>query len=440
MPFFVGRAGTQAAARWAPTRLRQCRLDGRRNRSVSDTAWPLEPVETLEQNSTVVDRNPLHLMRVTASVRRTAKASHATFHRPPQVLVALVSAVPLVIVTLVAAPICSTQPPAWGTTSSSRTIALWSPGAMAEAPGGGAYIYDSSLHQVILRQPNGAMSVVAGDGKTGGTGDGGPATRTAIGEVVSLADGPDGTLYLSADGRVRAVAPSGRISTIAGDGGLARQAVPSGSKATDVPIGAAGIAVSPEGELYVGLEASNQVMALRQGRLHQVLGSRDFLGTDPLFPQDDQPGITTLAFDDAGNLYIGGTGPYVVFSKAPTGAVHAVGLLRLNPPDALAAGPAGSVVDAGTLSAYRFKEADHGTDLYSEGELVSNYSLKGLLNGGQYLSDAGVAVLANGTVLLAGDAFGAPGDCHHAVLVAVMNDGQAKLLGNWQHYKTGPSC
>jgi len=62
-------------------------------------------------------------------------------HRPLQVLVALVSAVPLVLVHAGAVPFYSSQPPAWGTTKLlPETIALWSPEAMAEARGAGVHI------------------------------------------------------------------------------------------------------------------------------------------------------------------------------------------------------------------------------------------------------------------------------------------------------------
>jgi hypothetical protein len=115
-------------------------------------------------------------------------------------------------------------------------------------------------------------------------------------------------------------------------------------------------------------------------------------------------------------------------------------LLRLNPPDALAAGPAGSVLDAGTLGVYRFEATDHGADLYDEGLPIFDGSLQGLLPGDQHLADGGIAVLANGTVVLDGNAYGAPGDCHHAVLMAITTNGQRRLLGDWQPHVTGPSC
>jgi hypothetical protein len=51
---------------------------------------------------------------------------------------------------------------------------------MVATPDGGLYIYDTSLHQVLLRVPDGSMSVVAGNGVVGESGDGGLATRRRV--------------------------------------------------------------------------------------------------------------------------------------------------------------------------------------------------------------------------------------------------------------------
>ncbi len=39
-----------------------------------------------------------------------------------------------------------------------------------------------------------------------------------------------------------------------------------------------------------------------------------------------------------------------------------------------------------------------------------------------------------------GSAFGAPGDCHHALVIELAKDEGPKLVGNWQPYRSGPSC
>lgn len=324
--------------------------------------------------------------------------------------------------------------------SSVHVLSLVEPGAMVAAPDGGLYIYDTSRHQVLLRDPNGNMRVVAGNGVGGEAGDGGLATRAELDDVGALALAPDGTLYLSGGGSVRAVSPSGVISTVAGNGRLYLypRTLVSGTIATHAAIGSPGIAVSPTGRLYLTVGVGD-VMVLQHGRLYLKLVPASFLGADPLFPEDREPGPSAIAFDRAGNLYIGGTDPYVVFALRPGGRLHTIGFLRLEPPDALAAGPPRSVVDAGSWALVRYSATAHWP---SSGHLLFNYlnSLRGLLPRRQYFADGGVAVFPNGTAVVDGNVYGAPGDCHHAVLVEVAAKGQLRLIGNWQPHKSGPSC
>ena len=136
-----------------------------------------------------------------------------------------------------------------------HALSLVQPGAMVAAPNGGLYIYDTSRHQVLLREPNGNMRVVAGNGVVGQSGDGGPATRAALGQVVALALAPDGTLYLSGGNRVRAVClparspPSWAMADLPRRSQMAPSNAPKNSRTArsrpHAAIGSPGIAVSP---------------------------------------------------------------------------------------------------------------------------------------------------------------------------------------------------
>jgi sugar lactone lactonase YvrE/uncharacterized RDD family membrane protein YckC len=63
-----------------------------------------------------------------------------------------------------------------------------------------------------------ALATVAGDGAAAFAGDGGPADRASLGRPVGVALGPDGSLYVADEyaHRVRAVCPDGTIRTVAG--------------------------------------------------------------------------------------------------------------------------------------------------------------------------------------------------------------------------------
>jgi DNA-binding beta-propeller fold protein YncE len=85
---------------------------------------------------------------------------------------------------------------------------------------GGLYIADSGNHCVRYVAPDGRIVTVAGTGQAGDGGDGGPAWQAQLRHPVGLALGPDGTLYLADSGnnRVRQLRPDGLLVTVAGTG------------------------------------------------------------------------------------------------------------------------------------------------------------------------------------------------------------------------------
>jgi hypothetical protein len=104
------------------------------------------------------------------------------------------------------------------------------------------YIADSYNAVIRKRDPSGAMSVVAGTGRLGYTGDGGPATAADLyfPTGIALTGTTPPTLYIADtfNHRLRMVTQDGKISTVAGNGtpGL-QDAVPAVSGELDRPWG-----------------------------------------------------------------------------------------------------------------------------------------------------------------------------------------------------------
>jgi hypothetical protein len=96
--------------------------------------------------------------------------------------------------------------------------------SLAYGPDGTLYMGGNDAHQVFAIN-HGTATVVAGNGtQTIGPGkakgDGGSARSATFGTIADIAVGPDGTIYVAdgADERVRAFKPGGTINTVAGGG------------------------------------------------------------------------------------------------------------------------------------------------------------------------------------------------------------------------------
>ena len=93
-------------------------------------------------------------------------------------------------------------------------------GVAAEGDGGGFVVADAAAHVVRRVDADGTIRRLAGTGRAGGSGDGGPALRATLRAPRAVATLPDGSVLIAdaEDHRVRRVAPDGTISAFAGSG------------------------------------------------------------------------------------------------------------------------------------------------------------------------------------------------------------------------------
>jgi uncharacterized protein (TIGR03437 family) len=176
-------------------------------------------------------------------------------------------------------------------------------------------VFSDPGNAVVIRvNPNGLVTVLAGNGIQGFSGDGGPATSAALNSPQGVAFDAAGNLYIADTGndRIRMVTPSGVISTIAGnslsvssgDGGPAVQA------SFSLPIA---LAVDSSNIIYISdLTETSVGTAARIRRIAQdgtisTLAGNGQAGSSP----DNVPARTAslgdvedIALDAKGNLYL----------------------------------------------------------------------------------------------------------------------------------------
>ncbi len=278
------------------------------------------------------------------------------------------------------------------------------PGALAVAPDGGVLIANRGTDQVIERLPDGALRIVAGDGRRGGSGDGGRATAAELDAPAGLAVTADGTLLIadSGDGRVRAVTPTGTITTVA-----------------RVPDPVA-VAVGPGGTRYVADRAGIQTFA-SGGRLTTVIAAA-------ASPAGDLPvgGVPTAVVPDAvaadgrGNLVVATESPKLLLRVAPGRLPVPLAAATSVAPAGLATGPDGevAVADEGAFAVDRTTATGLATVASFRRHPIR--ALQGVLR------PSGVAVAPSGELFA--DTDGANGGADRAALVAIDPDGRVHVL------------
>jgi len=137
---------------------------------------------------------------------------------------------------------------------------LYSPTGVTIDTAGNLYIADSGHNLIRKVSPAGIISTVAGNGRYGFSGDGGPATSASLANPTGIALDATGSLYIadSYNNRIRKLSPAGIISTVAGGG-------PSGSLGDGGPATSAslkqptGVAVDADGSLYIADSGNDRV-------------------------------------------------------------------------------------------------------------------------------------------------------------------------------------
>jgi sugar lactone lactonase YvrE len=199
------------------------------------------------------------------------------------------------------------------------------PSALATDALGNVYIADWNNSRIRKIAGDGTISLVAGNGVQGASGDGGPAIMASI-DPYFLATDASGNLYYADARRIRRINPSGMISTVAGGDNYGYSG--DGGPATAASFyGVAGFVIAPTGEIYVSDSYGHRLRKVRSdGIIITVAGKGDWGFSGDGGPASNAylnfPGA--LALDPAGNLFIADRGNFRVRRIGVNGIINTV--------------------------------------------------------------------------------------------------------------------
>jgi hypothetical protein len=204
-------------------------------------------------------------------------------------------------------------------------LAPTQPSSLAIGPKGQLYVADDARNQILQALPGGKFRVIAGTGKAGFSGDGGPAAKAELNDPGGMAVAPDGTIYLADTGnnRVRAIAPDGKIETVAGDGDAAAW-VGDGTKPLAAGLSSPDdVVLSSTGALYIAA-AAEIVTLTPAGTLNVVAGAQASAGVPragALATRTSADDPYGMAFDRYGDLFVFGFTTKTLYMISRSGRV-----------------------------------------------------------------------------------------------------------------------
>jgi uncharacterized protein (TIGR03437 family) len=199
------------------------------------------------------------------------------------------------------------------------------PEMLAFDSAGNFYIADTRNYRIRKVTRTGIVTTVAGNGQLGSSGDSGLAVNATLNQPNGVAVDNVGNLYLSdtLNHRIRKVNPAGIITTIAGtghsgfsgDGGAATQAK------LNTPVG---LTLDKDGNLLIADTNNHRIrkLTLSTGILTTIVGNGYGSGGDGGSAEQAQLNYpTSVAQDQAGNLYVADTGNHQVRKVTTAGII-----------------------------------------------------------------------------------------------------------------------
>ena len=204
-------------------------------------------------------------------------------------------------------------------------------GGIAVDNAGNMFIADMANAVVNKVAAGGTVTVVAGSGTRGSSGDGGQATSARLSGPRGVAVDSAGNLYITDTGnyRIRKVTPGGIITTVAG-GGTVSSPPPNpfptgdGGQATsailDLPTG---VAVDGSGNIYIADQGFSRIRKVTANGIINTIagnGTQGYSGDGGLATAAEMNSPVGVAVDSAGNVYVAEQGSNIVRLLQPSNA------------------------------------------------------------------------------------------------------------------------
>jgi sugar lactone lactonase YvrE len=199
------------------------------------------------------------------------------------------------------------------------------PLAVAVDREGNLYIADADNHRVRKVDKEGIITTIAGTGKKDYSGDGGPATSAQLIGPVGLAFDDGGNLHVADTFSVRKIDRSGTITTVAGTGRAGFSG--DGGPATEAKLTAGDVAFDASGNLYIADDDNHRIRKVgKDGIIHTVAGSgkKGHSGDGGPATKAALNGPSSVDFDKEGNLFITCHGTSVVRKVDKNGTITTI--------------------------------------------------------------------------------------------------------------------